>query len=137
MDSVKERIEELLLTCVSDSYDLEAGSRERSTEVENVVQLTELRIKLENDSRKLDIEEQKLSIEQDRNDIDSERNRDDVRVKIEELEANCRDSRRRFIGDLAKTILVGVAIPVLMVIDEHGGELLGNRVFKFWSKPKV
>lgn len=137
MDDVKERIKELLLTCTSEAYNCKAGSVDRQREVQNVATLTELLIKERAEEHRMTLDERRTQIDQDRNDIDSERYRDESLIKVQELEQACKDSKRRLICELTKVLLVGTAIPIAMIVDEHAGDLLSNRIFKFWSKPKI
>lgn len=137
MDDVKTRIEELLLTYVSDAYDCKPGTADRQREIENVNKLTELLIKERSEEARIETEMKKLQIDQDHNDIESERYRDEHSLKIQQLEADVKESKKRFIGEIVKIVLVGTAVPVAMMVDEHAGDLLTNRVFKFWSKPRI
>ena len=137
MDDVKLRIEELLLTCSSEAHDCKAGNVDRQREVQNVATLTELLIKQQAEEQRMILEEKRIQIDQDRNDIDSERFRDESSNKVHELEQACRESKRRLICEITKIVLVGTAIPIAMIVDEHAGDLISNRIFKFWSKPKI
>lgn len=137
MDDVNERLEELCLSCMSECYNLKAGSSERQREIANVENLVKLLHENEDKVRKYELEEKKLQIEQDRVDNETIKNRDELVLRQAEIEQELRTSKRRLVLDIIRCAGSEIGVPLIMLADEHSDRLLPNRIFKFWSKPKV
>lgn len=136
MDDVKERVEELAMTAISETYNLQAGSPERQRAVQDAATLVECLDKIRATDAKIENDVERIKIEQDKNDIESEKNRDETQLKEREISVAEKDGKKK-VWEIVVKGVVGVGIPLIMLIDEHSDGLLPRKILTFWSKPRI